>query len=94
MKSLTDEAHKAARTQLSDAMTAYDYHALAAEAEIANADHCGFCRDNDPDAVQCECDDDEARTAHRTVAATYAQLANAAAVMAQAMATLLAADPS
>jgi hypothetical protein len=88
---MTDEIRSILRNQLADAMTAYDYHSATAKNLIEDAGKC-YCEQNaaedDEEYTGCVCDPDADRD--RALAATEAVLAQAAATMVNAMATLLA----
>lgn len=94
---MTDTVRDTLRTQLTDALTAYDRHAWLAQELLTHATDC----DCDTDELGCPCDPEEPEygqqvcgcqdgSVGRAEAATHAQLAVAAAGIAQAMAALLA----
>lgn len=83
---MTDDARNCLRDNLANAINAYTRHEQYATSLLASIN--GPCCDDGDD---CECPA-QGQVALRAEAAVEAQLAQAAAGMAQAMATLLAAN--
>lgn len=84
MATTTHDVDQILRDQLAGAVIAYDRHHAQAASLLAAVIRGCECEDG------CECDPDQ----DRADAATHAQLAQAAATMAQAMATLITSRPA
>lgn len=86
---MTDQTRDELRTQLANALSEYQDHTDHAHLLLERAELCG-CEGHGVGCTTHHDDESPERDADRAAAAVYAQLATAAAGVAQAMATLLA----